>query len=284
MADHSAIQWTDATWNPTTGCTKVSPGCAHCYIERTIPFRTAHRRFRNGHIPLVFHENRLEQPLHWKAPRRIFVNSLSDLFHKDVPTDFLHAVYHTMEAAHWHQFQVLTKRPERMRSYLQWRYGPREDGGGHRIPSRHIWHGVSVENQKWANERIPILLTTPSAVRFISAEPLLEEVTFDGLWGYPGSAYHEQLARWPIHWVIVGGESGPGSRRFDVWWARRLIGECKAAGVACFVKQLGTKAIETREECQRWDLNLRDKKGGDMTEWPSDLRVREFPSSVRAAV
>ena len=200
MGDHSAIEWTDATWNPVTGCSKVSPGCAHCYAERLAPkvfagqvveetqymaspvgisgiaigLKTRPRKFEDVRC----HEDRLDQPQHWKRPRRIFVNSMSDLFHEDVPDDFLHRVYHTMEAAHWHTFQILTKRAERMHDYLQWRYGPDEDAPRGRIPSRHIWHGVSVENQHFAAERIPIFLQTPSAVRFVSYEPGLGPVDF----------------------------------------------------------------------------------------------------------
>lgn len=276
MSDHSAIQWTDATWNPTTGCTKVSPGCAQCYIERTIPFRTAKRRFVNGHIPLVFHAYRIPQPLHWREPRRIFVNSLSDLFHKDVPDQFLHEVYATMEAAHWHQFQILTKRPDRMRSYLAWRYGPDEDHPRGRIPSRHIWHGVSVENQRVANARIAELVNTRSAVRFLSMEPLLEHVDL-----MADSHFFRNF----IHWVIVGGESGPKSRRCDLAWVRSIVTQCQANEIPVFVKQLGARPGEfvIRPGCSVREafepLDLHDKKGGDMGEWPPDLRVREFPSS-----
>jgi len=293
MADHSAIQWTDATWNPTTGCTKISPGCAHCYIERTPAFRIAGRKFdKNGHISLQLHnQRRLTQPLRWRNPRRIFVNSLSDLFHDDVPDQVLHQVYHTMEAAHWHTFQVLTKRPERMRAYLQWRYGPDADTPRGRIPSRHIWHGVSVENQHFADERIPLLLDTPAAVRFISAEPLLGGVDLllqprrrcyhDVLRGFIDNEYPDQ-PRQPtakLDWVIVGGESGPGARAFDLNWARSIIQQCHAAGVACFVKQLGAHAFEGEPENGGGGplYGLRDRKGGDPGEWPEDLRVREYP-------
>jgi protein gp37 len=283
MSDHSAIEWTDATWNPTKGCTKISPGCAHCYIERTPAFRIHGLKFVNGHIPLQFHEDRLEQPLQWKKPRRVFVNSLSDLFHRDVPTSFLHQVYHTMEAAHWHQFQVLTKRPRRLVRYLSWRYG------GSRIPSRHIWHGVSVENQRAADERIPLLLQARCSVRFISAEPLLEEIDLtpylhgDTL-AAPGPGGFRKGPR--LDWVIVGGESGPKSRQFDLAWARSIVAQCQDAGVSVFVKQLGAEPVGNFEgernapypKGRMWDL--RDKKGGDLTEWPEDLRVREYPRAT----
>jgi protein gp37 len=258
MSDRSSIEWTDATWNPTTGCTKISPGCAHCYIEHTPPFRINGRRFAEGHIPLQLHHDRLDQPLHWRKPRRIFVNSLSDLFHDDVPDEFLHDVYHTMEQARQHQFHVLTKRPRRMREYLNCRYG------GGRIPSRHIWHGVTVENRRWTC-RIDELRQALTALRFLSLEPLLEDLGELDLRG--------------INWVMVGGESGPGARPCRVDWVRSIRGQCAAAGVTCFVKQLGARptALCPPHGCS-CDLELRHRKGADPAEWPADLRVREFPA------
>jgi protein gp37 len=275
MSDNSAIQWTDATWNPTTGCTKISPGCAHCYIERTPAFRIHGRRFTNGHIPLLLHPDRLEQPLHWKKPRRIFVNSLSDLFHEDVPDQFLHEVYHVMEQAHWHVFQVLTKRAERMRNYLTWRYGPDEEHSHGRIPSRHIWHGVSVENQHWKSRVIPHLVNTPSAVRFVSLEPLLEDLGDIWDWFPREREVSQTRSMWidGVNWVIVGGESGPQSRDCAIDWVRSIRWQCREAHVPCFVKQLGRQPRVSDGVY----LNLKDKKGGVLDEWPIDLRVREFP-------
>ncbi len=213
MSDKSEIQWTDATWNPTTGCTRVSPGCAHCYIERTPPFRIHHRRFdRKGHIPLELHWERLEQPLHWTKPRSIFVNSLSDLFHVDVPDELISRVFATMALAHWHRFQVLTKRDERMHALItsdDFRASVNvdiavmledlpEEGAPRRLrwdplerrtddaratapdveddahwPLPNVHLGVSTENQRFLRQRLTTLLRTPAAVRFISAEPLL---------------------------------------------------------------------------------------------------------------
>ncbi len=292
MADHSAIQWTDATWNPVRGCTKVSPGCAHCYAE------TFAERFRGvkGHpyeqgFDLRLVPEKLEEPLKWKTPRRVFVNSMSDLFQDGVPDQFLHDVYHVMEHCQQHTFQVLTKRAARMQAYLTWRYGPDEETPRGRIPSRHIWHGVSVENQHAADLRLPFLLNTPSAVRFISAEPLLEAVSFEGIWGYAGSALYEQLRRWPIHWVIIGGESGPRARRCDLAWVRALLRECRWADVPVFIKQLGARAVSEHGDfdipriagvtrgprVDQPDYGFRDRKGGNPDEWPADLRVREFP-------
>jgi protein gp37 len=294
MSDKSAIEWTDATWNPTTGCTKVSPGCANCYIESTTPFRVQGRKFVSGHIPMKLHEGRLEQPLRWKKPKRVFVNSLSDLFHDEVPDSFIDQVFAVMAAAHRHTFQLLTKRPARMLSYLSdpaveerihWAslplYGHTEDFDATvdswvfgRWPLPNVWLGVSVENQHFADERIPLLLQTPAAVRFISAEPLIENILLEDEYALPGDHFNG------IDWVIVGGESGPKSREFDVAWARSIVAQCKAAGVACFVKQLGAHPVGW------WSNSLgprvgkfKNAKGGDMAEWPTDLRVREFPEA-----
>jgi len=218
MSENSAIEWTDATWNPTTGCTKVSPACARCYIERTPPFRMNGRKFVKGHIPLIIHENRLTWPQRWKKPQRIFVDSLSDLFHDDVPDRFLHEVYHTMEQrAHWHTYQLLTKRPERMLKYLSWRYDSR-------IPSRHIWHGVSLENAAF-KFRLDLLRACPSGLRFVSIEPLLGDLGVLDLTG--------------IDWVIAGFESGPRRRPPNVEWVRSVRDQCVAAGVPFLFKQWG---------------------------------------------
>jgi protein gp37 len=220
MSDKSAIEWTDATWNPTTGCTKVSPACANCYIERTPPFRIKGRKFVKGHIPLELHMNRLDKPKHWREPRRIFVNSLSDLFHADVPWHFISFVYNTMEATPQHVYQVLTKRADRMREFLDWRYSYVVP------PPAHIWHGVSAENQRMLHERGEHLRRTRSAVRFISAEPLLGPL--DLMFVLP-----------LLNWVIVGGESGPRVRPMDPDWVRGIRDQCVAARVPFFFKQWG---------------------------------------------
>jgi protein gp37 len=218
MSDQSAIEWTDSTWNPTTGCTKVSPGCAHCYIERTPPFRIAGRQFVKGRIPLRLHFDRLELPLLWRKPQRVFVNSMSDLFHEQTPECFIGDVFETMARADWHQFQVLTKRSARLRTLapsLPW--------------PRNVWQGVSVENQKFLH-RIDDLLTVPAAVRFLSLEPLLgplPDLSLDG-----------------IHWVIVGGESGPKHRPVDPGWVREIRDQCVDAHVPFFFKQWGGKTAK----------------------------------------
>ena len=214
MASNSHIEWTDATWNPVTGCTKISPGCKHCYAERL-----AHRlqalgqaNYRNG-FKVTLQPQMLELPLHWKTPKRIFVNSMSDLFHEDVPTDYIKQVFAVMRRAHWHQYQVLTKRSERVLALskeLKW--------------APQIWMGVSVENEKYA-ERIDDLRKTDAHVKFLSLEPLLGPLGRLKLRG--------------IDWVIVGGESGPGARRVEPVWVTDLRDQCVKSEVAFFFKQWG---------------------------------------------
>jgi protein gp37 len=358
VGDKSAIEWTDATWNPVTGCTKVSPGCAHCYAEtfakrglgRFAKAPLSSREFTDVRC----HEDAIEQPLHWRKPRRIFVNSMSDLFHEDVPDAFIDRVFAVMALAPWHTFQILTKRAERMREYCSaltfervrvW-MNRAADGdeltmptaaGGFVLnfkenlttiarrtkksiyrfdplamptitpppPFPNVWLGVSVENQHFADERIPLLLRTPAAVRFISAEPLLGPINLRG-WGNPGwvcgrchefqsndheacrkcgaeNPFNDSIGR--LDWVIVGGESGPGARPFDLAWGRSIIEQCKAAGVPVFVKQLGAKPFGSclPNGCglEPHSMKFKHSKAGDPNEWPDDLHVREFPT-VRA--
>ena len=241
MSDKSGIEWTDATWNPITGCNKVSEGCKNCYAERMALRlqKMGAPRYTNG-FKVTPHPDVLEKPLHWTRPRRIFVNSMSDLFHPDVSDEFIRAVWTTMAMAPQHTFQVLTKRPRRMFELLDaWEQEglTLREGYGSVLPN--VWLGVSVENQRRADERIPHLMQTPAAVRFLSCEPLLGPIELDGIWGYPGAADSEQLAVWPIHWVIAGGESGPGACPMDAEWARSLRDQCATAGVPFFFKQWG---------------------------------------------
>lgn len=243
MADGSAIEWTDATWNPVTGCTKITAGCDNCYAERFA------ERWRGvpGHpfehgFDLMLRPDRLDQPLRWKRSRMIFVNSMSDLFHKEVPFPFVDSIFDTMEEADWHVFQVLTKRSSRMRDYLQRRYADRQ-------PPDHIWLGVSVEDAKGA-ARINHLREAPAGVRFLSVEPLIGPVGPVDLSG--------------VHWVIAGGESGPGARILNIEWARDIRDQCARQGVAFFFKQWG---------------GIRPKSGGrelDGREW------NQFPSNKAA--
>lgn len=268
MSENSSIQWTDSTWNPVRGCTKVSPGCAHCYAE------TFAERFRGvkGHpyeqgFDLRLVPEKLDEPLKWRKPRKVFVNSMSDLFQDGVPIDYIARVFDTMALTPRHTYQILTKRAARMLEVVP-QFAERhtaKDGSGWPLPN--VWLGVSVENQHFADERIPLLLRTPAAVRFLSCEPLLEGLDL---------AKHRPGAL-GLNWVIVGGESGPGARPCKTWWIENIIGQCRFAGIAVFVKQLGGKPIDGYNYTEDYDMNLKDRKGGDMSEWPADLRVREFP-------
>lgn len=241
MSVSTAIEWTEATWNPVTGCTKVSRGCDFCYAERFS------ERFRgvSGHpfqagFDLVLRPERLSQPLHWRRPKRIFVNSMSDLFHKEIPKSFVDAVFETMEAASWHTFQILTKRSSLMKRYLARRYGRGEQ------PPRHIWLGVSVEDEKNA-VRIRHLQAANAAIKFVSFEPLLGRIGQVDLTG--------------IDWAIVGGESGPGARPMAEEWALEIRNLCQVAKVRFFFKQWG---------------GLRPKSGGRLLggrEWNQYPRV-----------
>jgi protein gp37 len=375
----SAIEWTDRTWNPVRGCSIVSPGCVNCYAMKQAhrfsgrrlvagsaiagyvdgPYtgltkRTSAGPQWTGIVRTV--ESALLEPLSWRKPARVFVNSMSDLFHEDVPDAFIDRVFAVMALAPWHTFQALTKRAERMRDYFsprgdytaewyrrvfaivrRWKDEgvwtmPKGDRQQYMLGEAHasltagahesrflpnVWLGVSCENQEQADKRIPLLLQTPAAVRWVSAEPLLSALDIrDHLTG--DSTGHETggPAGWQsgvaLDWVVVGGESGPGARPFDVAWARSIVQQCKAADVPVFVKQLGAapldssmsetrcrgkvhyrqpagsaRDVEHREQIARgaapaytvepMRVDLRDRKGGDPSEWPEDLRVREYP-------
>ena len=221
MADVTAIEWTDATWNPVTGCTKISAGCDHCYAERfSERFRdTPGHPFKTG-FDLTLRPERLGQPLMWRKPRMIFVNSMSDLFHKEIPRDYIAAVFETMERADWHIYQVLTKRSSLLQKFINDRYARRG------APA-HMWFGVSVEN-KQATSRIAHLRRANASVRFLSVEPLLAPVGKLDLMG--------------IHWVIVGGESGPRARPMDPEWVIDIRDQCINADVAFFFKQWGGRS------------------------------------------
>ena len=216
MATRSSIEWTEMTWNPVTGCTKVGPGCAHCYAERMARRLQAMgaARYVHGFAPTV-HRDALEAPLHWKAPRKVFVNSMSDLFHKDVPLDFIRQVFEVMRRCPQHQFQILTKRSRRLRSLAE--------AGVLRWPA-NVWMGVSVEDQRRA-ARADDLAVVPARVRFLSIEPLLGPI--------------EQLPLEGIHWAIVGGESGPHARPMHPRWVEDILDQCRARGVPFFFKQWG---------------------------------------------
>lgn len=344
----TAIEWCDRVWNCVRGCRRVSPGCEHCYAERQAHrFSGMHQPYEGltkltSHGPAWTGQARfvaamLGDPLGWRKPQRIFVNSMSDLFHEDITNDQIAAVFGVMAACPQHSFQVLTKRPERMLEWFDWLHeqttGPDfardyvapleravesigipvrdalEDADTWPLPN--VWLGVSCENQDAANGRIPLLLQTPAAVRWVSAEPLLGPINFHALQipdereGLRFSGLQRQhddrFGRSDIvlDWIVTGGESGPGARPCDLAWIQSIVVQCAAAGTACFVKQLGTRpydsdyrvgiyAPEDRRTPTRPDgaggrmamgnlVLLRDHKGGDPSEWPSDLRVRQWP-------
>lgn len=218
MSDSTPIEWTDSTWNPVTGCKKITAGCDFCYAERfSERFRgVAGHSFENG-FDLTLRPDRIMQPLRWRTPRRIFVNSMSDLFHKEVPTEFIDAVFDTMEQASWHTYQVLTKRSSLMSRYLRSRYVST------RAPA-HIWLGVSIEDAK-NTVRLNHLRSAPATTKFVSFEPLIAPVGKVDLTG--------------VDWAIVGGESGPRSRPMDEAWATEIRDQCTTAKVAFFFKQWG---------------------------------------------
>ncbi len=214
MAEHSGIEWTESTWNPLTGCTKISSGCKHCYAERMAKRLQAmgQPNYVNG-FKLTLHENALEKPLEWKKPQVIFVNSMSDLFHKDVPVEFILKIFDVMHRAHWHTFQVLTKRAERLEEL-----NPKIDW------PENVWMGVSVETQDYTF-RIDHLRRTSAKIKFLSLEPLLGPLHKLDLQG--------------IHWAIVGGESGPKARPVDPAWVIDIRNQCMRAHVPFFFKQWG---------------------------------------------
>lgn len=354
----TSISWTDLSWNPVRGCSRVSEGCRNCYAEKiaarfgargkpfegfvylrpinegTAPMERNPAYLKDlslagkwtGKVELI--EKHLLDPLKWRKPRKIFVNSMSDLFHENLPDEAIDRVFAVMALCPRHTFQVLTKRGERLFKWGARKYLPGDIQmhvnaliDRHKIPgspaARHsnqpiirkmfdgdppyeeaadfqdtdIWPlpniqlGVSVEDQATADERIPWLLKTPAAVRFVSYEPALGTVDFDsetrdGLHALGcGDSDHRHRAECAgLDWIIVGGESGPGARPFDIQWARNTVAQCKAAGVACFVKQLGTHPYPGSLGSGRMpEMALKDRKGGDWNEWPEDLRVREFP-------
>jgi len=319
MAERSKIEWTDSSWTPIRArkkddfdpsardperlgwhCEHVSEGCRNCYAK------TINRRlgtgldFKPGHrdgVEIFLDEKMLLAPLRWKKPRRIFVCSMTDLFADFVKDEWIDEIFQVMLQTE-HRFQILTKRPQRMREWVTRFLYPGL------LPTilENIWLGVSCEDQATAEARIPYLLATPAAVRFISVEPLLGRINLTrmrlgGGWYDVLGGWRDVKERFPgfdevIDWVIVGGESGPHARPMDVAWARNIVAQCKAAGVACFVKQLGAQPFSGAKDdvFNLWEIgagsyergpfwaNLRSGKGDDPGEWPADLRVREMPN------
>ena len=290
MGVNTTIEWCDATWNPITGCTRVSRGCEHCYAERLAAGRLRHHPSRAGltdehgrwNGEVRFNQQWLNQPFGWKKPRRVFVVAHGDLFHESVPIAWIDLVFAVMAMASQHVFQVLTKRPERMRQYLAEPVGDRPGNTvierlekiincrfeGRLVtwpwahtkeeqwPLKNVWAGTSVEDPPTARERIPHLLETPAAVRWISAEPLLEPID---LYPYFRKAVCDKASKWHqttgLDWVVCGGESGPGYRPMELRWARCMSDQCEISKVPFFMKQMAGKA-----------------------EIPIDLMIREYPT------
>lgn len=308
MSQKTGISWTDTTWNPVTGCTRVSEGCRNCYAEGLAATRLKDSpRYKGLAVmspsgphwtnKINLHPELLLQPLSWRKPRRIFVNSMSDLFHKDVPDSFIDQIVATMALTPQHTYQILTKRADRMRSYFSKlptnincnRYQAIFDAANVQFGSRHthwplpnVWLGVSVESQEFAKERIWPLLQTAAAIRFVSAEPLLgpldleviESLCKDWCVGATIGTY--------LDWVIVGGESGPHARPFKLEWARNLRDQCRGSGVPFFAKQLGSNPLDcdvpgAADPKEHMRYHTDHRSGADPAEWPDDLRVQEFP-------
>jgi protein gp37 len=318
MSTGTGIEWTEATWNPIAGCTPVSPGCLNCYAA-TMSARLAAmgqakyvgltvkrdgRQVFNGKIN--FDNDALLAPFKWKKPRVVFVNSMSDLFHEDVPVEFIWKVFAIMASTPQHTYQILTKRPERMAEILTLHNGaafqigvlkaahliPGQEviSGGWSYPLSNVWLGTSCEDQQRADERIPHLLKCPGSTLFLSLEPLLGPIDYLASWLVGCNDQHlrpraecDRLAKRDrnlrsIHWVIVGGESGAKPRPCGVHWVRSIVRQCDAAGVPCFVKQLGANlCMEFADGALGDRIRLHDAKGGDPDEWAHDLRVRQMP-------
>lgn len=280
MSDKSSIEWTDATWNPIRGtkgrhhCVRISEGCKHCYAA-TMNHRFGGPDYVVGADTPRLDEEALLQPLKWKKPRQIFVCSMTDLFMDEHESNDIFDVFRIMADSPQHTFQVLTKRSRRMMEVLS-----------DLKPLPNVWIGVSCENQERADERIPHLLATPAAVRFVSAEPLLGPIRLDQPLNFDGALW-DAMARGALGWVIVGGESGPGARPCDVSWIRSIVQQCEAAEVPCFVKQLGARPrgewpVGPRDPSEPYEWSLKDRKGGDPLEWPADIRVRQMPKASHA--
>jgi protein gp37 len=323
----TSIGWTDHVWNPTRGCSRVSPGCVNCYAERIaarfsgaisnpmgsimkqepatfagFAIRTPNGAHWTGKVELI--EDKLLDPLHWRKPRRVFVNSMSDLFHEALPDESIDRVFAVMALTPNITYQVLTKRAQRMRKWASgnaeinvhrqvqrlwgkipvalWNDYQQYSARDRLMPLPNVWLGVSVEDQQREDERIPELLRTPAAKRFVSYEPALEEVDWGDYLGHligcDGEGYPCQIcgALGKLDWGIIGGESGPGARPFCLDWLRTTIRDFRAAGVPLFVKQMGSRPVSTEPRDLLWFSKL-DSKGENWGDWPAEFLEREFP-------
>lgn len=305
------IQWTDEVWNWLVGCSRISEGCVNCYAAEAAKSPRLqqfgqYQQVKNWDGKIEFVESALMKPLKWRKSKKIFTCSMSDVFHENVPFEWIDRAFAVMAICNHHTFQILTKRPERMKEYFDskpherwikeiWEintiaglfYNPSLGAIVSRLRQReplpNVWLGVTVENQQAAEERIPVLLSTPASVRFLSCEPLLEEVdlsehlileyaewdmeTSNPMGG--GTAY-----AYPIDWIICGGESGNNVRECRIEWIESIVHQCDWAGVPCFVKQLGSNC----------GLKLKSRSGGDIEEFPENLRIRQFPKIKQAVL
>ncbi|MFP4336387.1 MAG: DUF5131 family protein [Halothece sp.] len=302
----SNIQWTDETWNPIVGCSRISSGCANCYaaeaaksprLQQFSQYQTV--KEWNGITEFV--QSQLLKPLSWRSPKKIFVCSMSDLFHENTPFEWINKVFAVMALCPQHTFQVLTKRPERMLEYFT--ETPNLDTiistsrlSMHHVQARfplpNVWLGTTCENQAMVDKRVPLLSQVPAVVRFLSCEPLLSpinlsahlaiewsEIAEDWIEAWPGQQCYSQK----IQWVIIGGESGQNARPCHLDWMRSLVNQCQQAQIPVFIKQLGSHPINSKPYIDgmtntHYPLKLKDRKGGNIEEWPDQLRVREFPN------
>lgn len=316
MAGKSNIEWTEQTWNPIVGCSILSPGCTNCYAmkmaARIEAMKSSHydgttKRVNGnavwtGKLALAPDHIVLE-PLRRKKPTTYFVNSMGDLFHETAPDEAILKVLDVIRRTSYdggsncgtikgeHTYQVLTKRAARMTSFMpRLRFNPRDDRGLYladdgkpSVVMKNLWLGVSAERQQEADERIPLLLQTPAAVRFVSAEPLLGPISFRWAkwdnWKNPDGSRRSEVDQHDglrmLDWIIVGGESGPNARNFHLEWAVAIVEQCRAASVPCFVKQLGAAPMFAD-----YPMEMKSRKGGDPSEWPDSLKVRAMPKVV----
>jgi protein gp37 len=304
MSDNSAIEWTDATWNPIRArnlktskvgwhCEHATTGCEFCYAEGFNKRLGTGLAFKPGHrkdIEIFLDEEMLTLPLRWKKPRMIFPNSMTDLFADFVPDEWIDKILAVMGLTQHHTYQPLTKRATRMRNYFATESRCHIIGdemlrlvdirAGFKCvpwPFPNVWLGVSTERQQEADERIPALLATPASVRFISAEPLLGPINI--------SDYLVESARtnWDsyLNWVIIGGESGHDARELNLQWVRDIVTQCNVGTTRCFVKQLGGRVVGPHKNgANLTTYKFKNKKGGDPSEWPADLRIREMPNAA----
>lgn len=268
------ISWTDETWNWITGCSKISAGCVNCYAAEAAKSARLqqfpqYQQVKGWNGEIAFVESQLNKPFKYRRPTKFFTASMSDVFHENVLDEWRDKAFAVIEQCPQHTFQILTKRPQRMLEYINSRY---------ERPLSNVWLGVTCENQKAADERIPILMDTRSRIKFLSCEPLLGEIDLSHHLNW-----FDEDDRSIIDWVIVGGESGSSARPCHVGWIRSIVNQCQLLEVSCFVKQLGSHSLKSSPYIEgvavsNYRLQLKDKKGGNPEEWDSDLAVRRFPN------